>query len=39
MVMNKASERSEQATRSESADEAARESACRGIRGAKPLGK
>src|SRR5688572_6070412 len=31
-------ERSERATRSERAGEAARESACRGVRGAKPLG-
>src|SRR5262249_4881954 len=33
-----ASERSERATRTERAGEAARESACRGVRGAKPLG-
>jgi hypothetical protein len=32
-----ASELCERATRSERADEAARESACRGVRGAKPL--
>ncbi len=38
-VVNGASERSERATRSERADEAARESACRGVRGAKPLGE
>ncbi len=33
-----ASERSERATRTERAGEAARESACRGVRGAKPRG-
>ncbi len=33
-----ASEHGERATRSERADEAARERACRGVRGAKPLG-
>ena len=33
-----ASERSERATRTERAGEAARERACRGVRGAKPLG-
>jgi uncharacterized 2Fe-2S/4Fe-4S cluster protein (DUF4445 family) len=33
-----ASEQRERATRSEHADEAASESACRGVRGAKPLG-
>ena len=33
-----ASERRERATRAERAGEAARESACRGVRGAKPLG-
>ena len=32
-----ASERGERATRPERADEAARERACRGVRGAKPL--
>jgi hypothetical protein len=32
------SEYHERATRSERADAAARESACRGVRGAKPLG-
>src|ERR1051326_8947301 len=36
---HEASERSERATRSERAGEAARESACRGVRGAKPLGQ
>jgi len=34
-----ASEYSERATRTERAGEAARERACRGVRGAKPLGK
>ena len=34
-----ASERGERATRPERAGEAARERACRGVRGAKPLGK
>src|SRR5215475_2782502 len=33
-----ASERRERATRTERADEAARERACKGVRGAKPLG-
>jgi hypothetical protein len=37
-IEDDASERSERATRSERAGEAARESACRGVRGAKPLG-
>jgi len=35
---NAASERCERATRSERAGGAARERACRGVRGAKPLG-
>jgi hypothetical protein len=34
-----ARERASEATRTERADEAARERACRGVRGAKPLGK
>src|SRR6266542_756229 len=34
-----ASERSERATRTERAGAAARERACRGVRGAKPLGR
>jgi hypothetical protein len=37
-VIPGASEHRERATRSERAGAAARESACRGVRGAKPLG-
>ena len=39
LLESSASEHGERATRSERADEAARESACRGVRGAKPLGQ
>jgi hypothetical protein len=39
MAMRGAREHSDRATRSERAGEAASESACRGVRGAKPLGK
>jgi hypothetical protein len=37
--LSSASERRERATRPERAGDAARERACRGVRGAKPLGK
>src|SRR5438128_11360325 len=36
--MRQANERASEPTRTERADEAARERACRGVRGAKPLG-
>ena len=38
-LLDEANERASEPTRSERAVEAARESACRGVRGAKPLGK
>jgi hypothetical protein len=37
-VLEAASEHRERATRTERAGEAVREGACRGVRGAKPLG-
>ena len=37
LVVQSASEHRERATRTERADEAARERACAGVRGAKPL--
>ena len=39
MFVGNASERCERATRPERAGEAASEDACRGVRGAKPLGE